>query len=92
MKTGLTSTLPTFVPRFVMIHGDRAPMMIAVPTVHRLAITTFTGQVIPLVFAVFTRPALAFVIANLLMMLLPFKGSMRIMMIVVSCCRVRRCS
>jgi hypothetical protein len=84
LKPGLVPTVPAFVPRFVMIHRHRAPMMITVPTVHRIALATFTCQTIPLVLAMFTCPAFAFVIANLLMVLAPFKRFVRVM-IIVSC-------
>jgi hypothetical protein len=91
MKPSLVPTIPTFVLRFVMIHHHRTPMMLTIPPVHRFTLPTLTCQVMPLVLAVFTCPAFAFMIANLLMVLASFKSLVRVV-IIVSGRRVYRCA
>ena len=60
--------IPTLVLWLVMFHGHRFPVMFTIPPVHRLTFASLSFPITPLIIVILTSPALAVMIANLLMM------------------------
>jgi hypothetical protein len=58
---------------FVMLYGHRLPVVFLIPTMHRLTFAPLAFRVTPLVVMMLARPAIAIMIANLLMMLVPLE-------------------
>jgi hypothetical protein len=81
MEAGLVSAVPAFMLRFVMICDHRLAVVIAIVPVHRIALVMLARCFVPLMFAMFTRPALTLVIADCLVVLMFFESLVRVMMV-----------
>ena len=57
----------------VMARRHRFPVMFAIPPVHRFLLSPLTFRVTPLIVMMLTRPAIAVMITNLLMMFAPLE-------------------